>query len=195
MDKARYVVGVLVVIGVAPGMIWWFLVHPFVKLWRRVGPGATLTIMMGLAIAQMLVLASFRDTLLMADYGTQQGLPLLAILLGAGSFSIALARRKHLSMRILVGLPELASDGSTGKLLNEGIYARMRHPRYVEIVLGVAAYAVFANYLGAYIVTIALVPTLHLIVLLEERELIDRFGAAYVNYAAQVPRYLPRRAA
>ena len=71
----------------------------------------------------------------------------------------------------------------------------MRHPRYVEIVLGVAAYAVFANYLGAYIVTIALVPTLHLIVLLEERELIDRFGAAYVNYAAQVPRYLPRRAA
>ncbi|MGY8777301.1 MAG: methyltransferase family protein [Longimicrobiales bacterium] len=195
MDKARYVVGVLVVVAVAPGMVWWFSLHPFVNFWRKVGAGATLSIMMGLAIVQVLVLLNFRDTLLMTDYGTQPGLPLLAILLGTASFSIALARRRHLSMRILVGLPELASDGSTGELLNEGIYARIRHPRYVEILLGVAAYAAFANYLGAYIVMIALIPVLHLIVLLEERELIDRFGEVYNDYATQVPRYLPRRGA
>jgi protein-S-isoprenylcysteine O-methyltransferase Ste14 len=195
MEKARYVVGALVVVGVPPGMIWWFYLHLFVNFWRKVGAGATLSIMVGLAIAQVLVLMSFRDTLLMTDYGTQSGLPLLAILLFAASFSIALVRRKHLSMRILIGLPELASDGSTGELLNKGIYARIRHPRYVEILLGVAAYAAFANYLGAYIVLIALIPVLHLIVLLEERELIDRFGEAYIDYATQVPRYLPRRGA
>ncbi|MDE0897720.1 MAG: hypothetical protein OSA81_01765 [Longimicrobiales bacterium] len=78
----------------------------------------------------VLVLVSFCDTVLIADYGTQPGLPLLAILLGTASFSITLGRRRHLSMRILVGLPELASDGSTGKLLNEGIYARIRGAVY-----------------------------------------------------------------
>lgn len=43
MDKARYVVGVLVVIAVAPGMVWWFFLHPFVNFWRKVGAGATLS--------------------------------------------------------------------------------------------------------------------------------------------------------
>jgi protein-S-isoprenylcysteine O-methyltransferase Ste14 len=37
-------------------------------------------------------------------------------------------------------------------------------------------------------------PLLHLIVLLEERELPDRFGEAYVDYSRRVPRYWPRRA-
>jgi len=35
MDKARYVVGVLVVVAVAPGMVWWFFLHPFVNFWGR----------------------------------------------------------------------------------------------------------------------------------------------------------------
>ena len=37
----------------------------------------------------------------------------------------------------------------------------------------------------------AILPAVHLIVLLEERELGRRFGAAYDEYAARVPRYLP----
>jgi protein-S-isoprenylcysteine O-methyltransferase Ste14 len=34
---------------------------------------------------------------------------------------------------------------------------------------------------------------IHLVVILEERELVDRFGDAYRKYAARVPRYFPRR--
>lgn len=36
-------------------------------------------------------------------------------------------------------------------------------------------------------------PLLHLIALLEERVVRDRFGPAYADYAARVPRYPPRR--
>jgi protein-S-isoprenylcysteine O-methyltransferase Ste14 len=37
-------------------------------------------------------------------------------------------------------------------------------------------------------------PTLYLIVLLEERELRDRFGVEYEEYCRRVPRFVPRRA-
>ena len=65
-----------------------------------------------------------------------------------------------------------------------------RTPRPMRAVLG---YALFANYLGIYLLWLVSLPTLHLVVLLEERELRQRFGAAYDEYARAVPRYLPRR--
>jgi protein-S-isoprenylcysteine O-methyltransferase Ste14 len=193
VDTARYWVGVLLVIAMPPGIVWWYLVHPFVGFWRKVGGWQTVTIMMVLGMAGAAALYRVRDALLLTDYGTHAALIPVAALLMTGSVSLALMRRKHLTSRILAGLPELDSSGDPGKLLDQGIYASIRHPRYVEIVIGVAAYAVFSNYLGAYIVALVTVPAVHLIVILEERELIDRFGAAYVEYAARVPRYLPKR--
>jgi len=193
MDTARYVFGVLLVIGLPPGMLWWFLVHPFVGFWRRVGAVETLIIMSAIGVLGVVGLLAIKDTLLLTDYGTQPGLVALAAALATGSVWIAVKRRKHLTTRILVGLPELEESGHGGSLLSEGIYSRVRHPRYVEIVVGCLAYAVFANYLGAYIVAGLTVPVVHLIVLLEEKELIDRFGDEYVDYAARVPRYIPRR--
>lgn len=193
MEKARYVFGVLLVIGLPPGMVWWLLVHPFVDFWRRVGAVETIIIMGAMGIVEAVGLFAIRDTLLLTDYGTQPGLVALAAALMTASVWIAVKRRKYLTTRVLVGMPELEDGGHGGSLLSEGIYSRVRHPRYVEIVLGCFAYAFFANYLGAYIVAGLCIPVVHLIVLLEEKELIDRFGDEYVDYAARVPRYFPQR--
>jgi protein-S-isoprenylcysteine O-methyltransferase Ste14 len=38
------------------------------------------------------------------------------------------------------------------------------------------------------------VPALFLVVILEERELRQRFGDAHVEYCRRVPRFVPRRA-
>ena len=192
MDKARYVVGVLVVTCLPPGLVWWFLIHPFVDFWRRRGPRVTLAAMGVIGVAGVVGLAMLRDVLLMRDLGTNLVLVVIAACLLIASIAIAIQRRRHLTTRILVGLPELASDGSSGELLTEGIYARVRHPRYVEIAIGTLAYALFSNWLGALIVAVLSLPIIHLIVLLEERELVERFGAAYEEYRARVPRYLPR---
>jgi protein-S-isoprenylcysteine O-methyltransferase Ste14 len=193
MNTVRYVFGVLVVTWLPPAIVWWFLVHPFVSFWRKVGGWQTVTIMSVLGLMGVAGLFQVRATLLMTDYGTKMPLIVVAVILAGASVRLALLRRKHLTTRILVGLPELDASGTSGTLLDEGVYARIRHPRYVEIVLGVAAYAVFANYLGGYVVAALTVPALHAIVLLEERELVDRFGSAYEAYAARVPRYLPKR--
>ena len=63
--------------------------------------------------------------------------------------------------------------------------------RYVIAVV-VIAFAMFSNYLGAYFATLALFPMLHVVVLIEERELRSRFGKEYVAYCQRVPRYIPQ---
>ena len=86
-----------------------------------------------------------------------------------------------------------AGAAKRGQLLTEGPYAIVRHPRYIEFALGSFGYAAIANYLGAWIVALLAPPLLHLVVLMEERELTQRFGDEYRESVARVPRYLPRR--
>lgn len=191
METARYVFGVLLIVSLPPALAWWFIVHPLVAFWRRVGARLTLVLVTVASVAGVVGLFTIRDDLLMTDLGTHPPLVIAAGLLLVATAWIAVLRKRHLTFRILVGLPELEGRGDPGALLDEGIYARIRHPRYVEVALGTLAYAVFANYLGAYVIAALTLPMLHLIVLLEERELVERFGARYEEYRARVPRYVP----
>lgn len=113
-------------------------------------------------------------------------------LVGAAAH-VSRKRRKFLTASILAGVPEVRMDeGKRGELLDQGPYAVIRHPRYVEIVLATLGYAAVSNYTGSWVVAAFAFPLLHLVVLLEERELRDRFGDAYREYCGRVPRYIPR---
>lgn len=90
-------------------------------------------------------------------------------------------------------LPELAPDRAPGKLLREGIYGRMRHPRYVSVFIGMIGFALLTNYSGTYVIAALVFPGLYGIAVLEERELLERFGEEYRRYGNEVPRFLPRR--
>jgi protein-S-isoprenylcysteine O-methyltransferase Ste14 len=80
-----------------------------------------------------------------------------------------------------------------GRLATTGLYARVRHPQYVGFV------AVLFGFLVQWptILTLAMFPVLvwmyARLARIEEREVRARFGAAYDAYAAQVPRFIPRR--
>jgi len=107
--------------------------------------------------------------------------------------SIVLRRKisRHLSFRTLGGIPELAPESFPQPLLTEGIYSRIRHPRYLEVLLVMASMTLIANTLAAYVNWIIGIPAVLLIVRLEERELRDRFGAEHEAYCARVPRFVP----
>ena len=49
-----------------------------------------------------------------------------------------------------------------------------------------------SNYIGLYILVLLLFPVGHLTMVLEERELVERFGDAYRQYQREVPRLIPR---
>ena len=89
-------------------------------------------------------------------------------------------------------MPELSLD-SPGKLLTEGVYAYSRNPRYLNILLATFAYGLLLNYLGIWVLALLCVPAIYLIILLEERELRERFGDEYLEYCRRVPRLIPRR--
>ncbi len=194
MDTARHIIAVLLLISGIPALLFWFVIHPFARFWRRVGHRWAYAA--GFSVMTLLgwILFRLREPLLGTDYGTRWSLVLLAVVFLAVSLVIGVKRGKYLTSRILLGLPELDSRQGGGKLLTEGIYSRIRHPRYVEILSAFTAFALFANHLGSYLVLAAGFVLVYLLVLLEERELRERFGQAYVDYARRVPRFVPRSA-
>ena len=193
VDLASYAMGVLLAITLPPAIAYWFIVHPFVGFWRRVGTRGTFWFLGVFYLLTIAALYPLRHILLGRDLGTS----LVAIAAAAPLIVVAgvisRKRRRHLTFRILAGVPELAPDQPGAGLLTEGIYGRIRHPRYVEFTLALVGWSLVVNYAGLYLIAALSVLALYVIVLIEERELRERFGAAYADYSARVPRFLPRR--
>ena len=192
LSVARYVIGALLAITVPPAMVYWFILHPFIAFWRRVGMKPTFWLLGVFLAGSMAALYPFRDVLLGRDLGTSVPAIVLALPLIVTAGVVSRKRRRHLPFRTLAGVPELSPETHGIGLLTEGIYGRIRHPRYVEFTLALVGWSLFANYLGLYVITALSIAALYLIVLIEERELRERFGPAYADYSARVPRFVPR---
>jgi protein-S-isoprenylcysteine O-methyltransferase Ste14 len=193
MDAARHIVAIILLLSLPPAFTLWFIIHPFVSFWRRHGPVKTYAIV-SVAVGGMITgLYRIRDWALATDLGTNPVMIALAALCVLGGGAMSKQRKKRLSFRMMVGIPELSQKQHPGTLLTDGIYARLRHPRYVEVLLWSSGYACFANYLGTYILIGLSVPMMALVVILEERELHSRFGEAYSAYCRNVPRFFPKR--
>ena len=192
MNTTRYVLALFLVITLPPLFLYWLLIHPFVNFWRGKGIGPAYTMILSMIVAAMIGLFALRHFLLGIDYGTSYPLAALgvALLIVAGSLRFKL--QKHLDLRTLVGFPEIAPDRFPRPLITEGMYARIRHPRYVQLLIALAGYALIANYLAAYLAVALWVPGIYVIAVLEEKELRAHFGDAYDDYCRKVPRFLPK---
>ncbi len=191
LTPARHFVAVLVLVTLPPAVGIWYFIHPLAKMWRRVGAGITYAVLLCPMVYLGAALARHRASLLGQDLGGRAPLFVLAAVAAFAGGWVARRRRKLLNESILMGVPELSRAGA-GRLLTEGIYAHTRNPRYLEILLFLLAYTAFANYVGTWVLFLLMFPALHLVVLLEERELRDRFGAEYEDYCRHVPRYVPK---
>jgi protein-S-isoprenylcysteine O-methyltransferase Ste14 len=190
---ARYVIGFLLLASLPPAILLWVAIHPFAAFWRRMGPALTYGILGVPVIGYMVFTWACRRFLLGRDLGTSAVAIVAAVALFAAGIAISRVRRQQLNLAKLSGFPELSEKLYPGKLLEEGVYARVRHPRYVEVTMVSLSYALFANYSGVYVILGLCLLMLLFVVELEERELHRRFGAAYEEYCRRVPRFVPRR--
>jgi protein-S-isoprenylcysteine O-methyltransferase Ste14 len=80
----------------------------------------------------------------------------------------------------------------THTLATPGVYARLRHPKYVAFILIMLGFLIQ----WPTILTLVMFPILVVMYVRlarrEEREALAAFGSAYAEYAAQTPRFVPR---
>jgi len=153
----------------------------------------TYLIVVPVVVAFGALLFRFRGPLLGADLGTNWSLIAIALVLYGVTTWLEFQYWRQLSIATLVGIPELSPAGQRqGRLLQEGIYRVVRHPRYLSAGVGVMANALFINYARIYLLILLLVPPGYVMTVFEERELIDRFGEGYRKYQREVPRFIPR---
>ena len=192
MDTLRHGLALILLLVLPPLLLYWFLIHPFHRFWRRIGLRASYLIIATPIFGAALLLYRARRPLLAADFGTHW--PLIALGIGCLFVSNRLRARISRSMtrRVIAGVPELSPDRHPVQLITDGLHGRIRHPRYVQFVLAMLGYALVANHLAPYLAVGAWVAAILAIVPLEERELRARFGGSYDDYRRRVPRFIPR---
>src|SRR5208337_5410955 len=192
MDAVRYYLALFMVVILAPVLLCWLLIHPFVHFWRRQGPGWTYGVVGSLWALAVAGLFRMRHALLAVEFGTSYYLTALGLLPLFVSAWLGVVWFRRMRLRTIAGLPELAPDRYPQQLITTGVYAIIRHPRYVQLFLGLLGSALIANYLVLYLAAALWLPGIYVIVWLEEKELRERFGPAYDEYSRRVPRFLPR---
>jgi len=111
-----------------------------------------------------------------------------AVVYGA-SFWLWRPIKKALDFSTFAGVPEVS--GRSIELIQSGPFKLVRHPRYLMVAIGVLGWCLMANYGGVYLIGLASLAGLLVVVHLEERDLIARFGQAYIDYRKQVPQLIP----
>jgi protein-S-isoprenylcysteine O-methyltransferase Ste14 len=193
MDGIRHALALLLWVAFPPALGFWLLLHPCVRFWRRLGPVASYAVLGSLVAAGMAGLYALRERALAVDLGTRPALVAAAIVLLGTAAAARWRIERELTTRVLLGLPELSPERHPSALVTTGPYAVLRHPRYAQLTLALLGWALLSNYLVSYLIFGLWLPVLWATVLLEERELRDRFGAEWDAYARRVPRFLPRR--
>jgi protein-S-isoprenylcysteine O-methyltransferase Ste14 len=192
MNTTRYVLGVLLIVGLPPAIVFWLLIHPLADLWRRVGPAVTYVLVGLVSLGTGVVVYRFRGPVMGTDLGTNGVLIFSGVLLYLVSAWISVLTRRDLALRTFVGMPEILGDDSPGTLLRNGMYGRVRHPRYLSVILGTVGFAMFVNYLGPYLMVLGSIFALIFLINAEDRELSQRFGSEYDRYRSRVPGLIPR---
>jgi protein-S-isoprenylcysteine O-methyltransferase Ste14 len=187
------VLAALMLAALPAAVLFWLLIHPFAAFWRRMGPVASYTIVAVICLSVVYAIWTARAPLMRQHFGYR---PLtigsgLALFLAGAVWDWRVLRK--LKFPVLAGLPEL-SNRLPSRLLTDGPYGIVRHPRYFGALVGIIGFALICNYLWLYVVIAVSVPIGWLMIVLEERELKQRFGSEYLDYCKRVPRFFPRRA-
>ena len=175
-----------------PVPIYWLVMHGGIGYWRKRDRGRLpYWVAVGAAwgLGGWLLYHFLRPRLFAAT-----DRPVWAVVIGAvmmlADVAIFAIAESELGGRRLVGQAELSAKG---ELAVRGLYAHMRHPRYLGMMLGVLGVCILAGSQWLWIVAVAWWIAALAIIRIEERELRERFGPAYAAYAERVPMLLPLR--
>ena len=171
-----------------PIPLYWFVVHPQVNFWRRHAKAAYTT---GLLLSWPAVTACI--AVYHAELFRSSRPPAAQVAAGLALifFEIWIFWRvkRDMGAARLVGQTELSGGG---EIARHGIYAQLRHPRYVGSFLAILGACLIAGTRAMWMAAAVWTALTLAAISFEERELSIRFGAAYEEYSRSVPRFIPR---
>jgi protein-S-isoprenylcysteine O-methyltransferase Ste14 len=167
--------------------LFWFVVHPFARSWRRMGRSpyrvvlpvwAALIFLLGWITWPARALPLYSSPWMWAP---------AAFLLLVG-ISIYVRVGSSFGAHKLSGEAELRPAEHAQELVTSGLHSRMRHPIYVAHLMNLAGWTIGSGLIVSYVLfAISLLVTFPLMVQLEERELEERFGQKFQDYKLKVP--------
>ena len=170
-----------------PIPLYWFVMHPQVDYWREHREAAYITGLLLSWLPVTVLLVTFRRTLFRATrpalWEIVAGLSLILF-----EMWIFWSVKKDLGTLRLVGETELSGGG---EIVHSGIYSRIRHPRYIGSFLAIFGACFLAGTRAMWIVAAIWLVLTRIAIMLEERELRNRFGVSYAEYCRRVPRFFP----
>ncbi len=175
-----------------PIPFFWLLVHPFAGFWRRRRARAYLAMFAFVWLISVSAFIMTRKFWFADRFPRSPFLYLLGAALVAAEFFIEPKVGGALGYAIVLGRAEIDPVQFPPRLVDTGIYAHLRHPRYVGamcFLIGLSLLAGATRLLAPAVLSLSLY---YLVTVLEERELAARLGEPYRQYQRHVPRFIPR---
>lgn len=171
--------------------LFWIPVHFASRFFRKLG-----LFTYGMPLIVWLPLVYFiyknRDFILQSKIEIPVVLTILGIILLIMGTVLHIWTAKILGIRGIIGVPEI-SDKIKGRLVTEGPFLVVRHPTYLAHTLMFSGVFLITGVITIVIITLLDLLVINILVIpLEERELLIRFGEDYGLYKKKVPsRFFP----
>lgn len=186
---------ILQTIGWALGCVYttipayWFLVHPFAEHWRKrgvslkhVGP-----VWLLMWVAAGAVTWPWKHVVLYREpLAWVPGVALIACAMYVYSRA-----RQDFSTDQVLGRSELEPERHEQRLVTSGIRARVRHPYYLAHLCHLLGWTIGTGSVALFGMSAFAIVTGAVMVVLEERELVRRFGDVYREYRSRTGSLLP----
>jgi len=171
--------------------LFWIPVHCLPDFFRKLG---SLTYIMPFITWLPLAYIIYLNRSFLLSFRTE--FPLMIIIMGILLLFLGILLHIWtgvlLGMWALVGLPEIDIK-TKGRLVTGGAFSIVRHPTYLAHTLMLSGIFFITSVIAVGIVTLLDFLFIYLVIVpLEERELINRFGEEYKQYKGRVPRFFPR---
>ena len=167
--------------------LFWFAIHPFAESWRRMKRSPYRALVPIWAIIILAIGWLTWPWHARQIYSTPwMWLPaLLLFFFGFRTYRRVFA---EFGEHKLSGEAELRPKEHKQELVTTGLHARMRHPIYLAHLVNLAGWTLGSGLLVNFaLLAISVLGTFPLMVLIEERELEQRFGDRFREYKARVP--------
>jgi protein-S-isoprenylcysteine O-methyltransferase Ste14 len=188
LEKVVRIIAIVVLAFELPVPIYWLTLHGPVAFWRRHLRAAFPVAMLAAWGVVDTLLYALRLGLFRRDLALVPALVGMALI--AFDVFAFVTSEAVLGGRRLAGQAELAGSR---ELIVRGLYARVRHPRYLGMMAGVLGACLIGAMPLMWAASILWLLLALLSIGAEERELRARLGPAFAAYAERVPALVPFR--